>query len=92
MWHIEDTTDEAVLAKIDRFEQADGSWAGPFENLRCCLFYVQRRIRWLEGSSMDEEGRACFTRLYQAVCDAWSREAPANLEKVRRAYAAHEQR
>ena len=47
-----------------------GRWEGTFEELRCCLFFEQRRFRWIgEGPEGDEA--LSIIKLYEAICDRW---------------------
>ncbi len=55
---------------VDSFRIEDG-WFGPFEDLRACLFMLQRRIRWLESGAYAGEPRRDFLACYRAVCRAW---------------------
>jgi hypothetical protein len=56
-----------------RFDET-GEWAGTFEELRCCLFFEQRRWRW---GSEDGSDDAMFRALNRAICSAWDREWPS---------------
>ena len=87
-WRIR-LLEEGGAERVYSFEKPDGSWTGSFESLRCCLFYVQREIRWAEGSCVDLERRRRYDRLYDAVCDAWDGEYRLHRHQVRLAYAAH---
>jgi ADP-ribosyl-[dinitrogen reductase] hydrolase len=52
-----------------------GRWQGSFQDLRCCLFGEQRRLRWTDtGAPRDAVDELVLFSLNQAVCDAWENE------------------
>ena len=54
---------------------SNGTWQGSFQDLRCCLFGEQRRLRWTDsGAPRDAVDELVLFSLNQAVCDAWERE------------------
>lgn len=81
VWKVVD-----VSEKVQSYQAADSSWDGPFEDLRCCLFHLQRRIRWAESGGPDTEGRRMYNSLYRAVCDAWDREFRSHQADLETAY------
>ncbi|HEU4782738.1 MAG TPA: DNA methyltransferase [Ktedonobacterales bacterium] len=56
----------------DYFET--GNITGAFEELRLCLFYEQRRSHHF-GELPDGQMREYCQALYQAICEAWERDA-----------------
>jgi hypothetical protein len=48
-----------------------GKWTGSFEELRCCLFFEQRRYHHFGWNPEGEELEA-IKALYQAICDRWT--------------------
>ncbi len=85
VWGLGDPTDGSGADRILSHESNSGEWAGPFEDLRCCLFFLQRGIKWSEASASADDWRRKFERCHAAVCNAWEREAPDHLEEVRSA-------
>ena len=51
-----------------------GKWHGTFEELRLCLFFEQRRWRHF-GEVPDADNLQAIQALYEAICEAWDREA-----------------
>ena len=74
VWGLEEPLGEEAMRRVSFHEDADGKWAGPFEDLRCCLYYLQRTIRWNEQGFRDDDTRCRYDRLYEAICEAWERE------------------
>ena len=65
---------EFVNRRRDEF-LSTGRWEGSFQELRCCLFGEQRRLRWTDsGAPRDAVDELVLLSLNQAVCDAWERE------------------
>lgn len=62
-------------ARIIKRSQKRGTFAGKFAPLRVALYFLQRSIKWGEGSFEDVKTRAEFADCYVALCEAWSREA-----------------
>lgn len=56
-----------------------------FVKLRALLFFLQRSIRYAEGSRRDAEGRSMFKRCHAAIVQAWEREAVSHLNDARQA-------
>jgi hypothetical protein len=53
-----------------------------FEDLRFCLFLIQRGIKFAEGSGPCDDLEAEFFECYSSVCIAWNREWQQNEEKL----------
>ncbi len=51
--------------------RATRQWQGTFEELRCCLFFEQRRYYHFGSAPKDEQLEA-IRSLYRAICDRWS--------------------
>ena len=51
----------------------DGLWQGSFEELRCCLFYEQRRAHWTTDPVGDEV--LALQALYRTIVQRWDIEA-----------------
>jgi hypothetical protein len=69
----------AKLANEHRLQfSKTGSWKGSFIELRCCLFFEQRRLFWMEQSpdSQTTEDEAALRALNAALCEQWSLEWP----------------
>jgi len=45
-------------------------WEGSFEELRCCLFFEQRRFHHYGKGPEGEDGEA-IRLLYQTICERW---------------------
>ena len=54
--------------------QETGEWEGSFEELRCCLFFEQRRYRHFGRGPEGEEYQA-IQDLYKAICERWEPKA-----------------
>ena len=68
-WGIE-SLDGSGWAKVKEIEQA--AWENTsFEDLRYCLFLIQRSFKW-DGRSEETEGM--FHACHAALCKAWDRE------------------
>jgi hypothetical protein len=52
-----------------RYSEA-GKWEGGFEELRCCLFFEQRRYRHF-GEDPEGEDLAAILALHRAICERW---------------------
>jgi len=50
-----------------------GKWEGSFEELRCCLFFEQRRYHHFGENPEGEEAKPALA-LYQAICERWDLE------------------
>jgi len=59
--------------RLSRY-QATKKWEGTFEELRCCLFFEQRRYHHF-GQEPDGEALAAIKALHRAICDRWNLEA-----------------
>ena len=59
--------------RLEEYQHAY-KWRGSFEELRCCLFFEQRRWRHF---GYDPEGQDLMTihELYNAVCERWNLES-----------------
>ncbi len=69
-WDIEcDTLANERLARYGETKK----WSGSFEELRCCLFFEQRRWRHF-GYDPDGEDLAAIKDLYNAICERWDLE------------------
>lgn len=65
------------LANNRREQYRDtGKWVGSFEELRCCLFFEQRRYHHF-GQGPEGEDADAILALYKAVCEQWYREVDA---------------
>lgn len=82
VWGIDDPIGQEAWDRMASHELPDGRWRGSFANLRCCLFKLQRSIRWIEGSCHATKLRQQYDRCYVATCDAWDAEHPNHLEDV----------
>lgn len=58
--------------RLEEYKQS-GAWCGTFEELRCCLFFEQRRYRHF-GCEPEGEDLKAVLDLHQAVCRAWDLE------------------
>lgn len=54
------------------FKHGD-DWNGTFEDLRCCLFFYQRNIRWIESGAFAKEERDDFMKIYRTLCELWQK-------------------
>jgi len=63
---------DLVNAKLKDYQE-NGEWEGTFEELRCCLFFEQRRYhhfgRFPEGEEIET-----IQDLYRAICERWDYE------------------
>ncbi|HSH60361.1 MAG TPA: DNA methyltransferase [Acidimicrobiales bacterium] len=57
---------------MQRYRES-GTWEGTFEELRCCLFFEQRRYRHF-GWEPESEGKAAIQALHRAICERWDLE------------------
>ena len=55
--------------KLEAFER-DGIWQGSFEELRCCLFFEQRRWRWF-GTEPAGNSLKTIEALFLAIAKHW---------------------
>ena len=76
---------DAVSGKANRKIEAFAAagWKDiSFPDLRCCLFLIQRGIKWAEGSGptddLEDEFHACFA----ALCKAWNLEWAAHKDEL----------
>lgn len=70
-WGIAENS-SGVWDKIHTFKHGD-KWQGIFEDLRCCLFFYQRQIRWIESGSFAGEERKDFMNIYAELCRMWQK-------------------
>ncbi len=69
------------LANARRGAYASRSkWEGTFEELRCCLFFEQRRFRWL-GEGPGKDDALAIVELYEAICDRWDQTIEQSTER-----------
>ncbi len=61
----------------------DGKWQGSFEELRCCLFFEQRRWRHFDEDP-DEPARQGLLALYRALCERWELEVEFILHRPKK--------
>jgi hypothetical protein len=52
---------------------ASGEWQGSFDELRCCLFFEQRRYHHF-GHGPEGEAAKAIQALHQAICERWDLE------------------
>ncbi|MCL5952138.1 MAG: BREX-1 system adenine-specific DNA-methyltransferase PglX [Chloroflexi bacterium] len=60
---------ELANPRLEKYQQTH-KWEGTFEELRCCLFYEQRRWRHF-GYDPEGEDLAAIFELYKTVCARW---------------------
>ncbi|MCL5950296.1 MAG: BREX-1 system adenine-specific DNA-methyltransferase PglX [Chloroflexi bacterium] len=60
---------ELANPRLEKYQQTH-KWEGTFEELRCCLFYEQRRWRHF-GYDPEGEELTAILDLYRAVCERW---------------------
>jgi hypothetical protein len=60
-----------------------GKWEGSFEELRCCLFFEQRRYHHFGRGPEGEAGKA-IQALYRAICEQWDLEVEYIPHRVKR--------
>lgn len=58
--------------RLQQFQETR-KWKGSFEELRCCLFFEQRRYHHL-GRGPEGEAAETIQALYQAICEQWDSE------------------
>ena len=51
-----------------------GAWSGTFEELRCCLFFEQRRWRHF-GEIPDGTDADAIRALFRSICEAWDKDS-----------------
>ncbi|PTY02766.1 BREX-1 system adenine-specific DNA-methyltransferase PglX [Verrucomicrobia bacterium LW23] len=71
-WGIK-SLDGSGAAKVEEIERAGFDNAN-FEDLRYCLFLIQRGIKWAGGSGPTDDLEAKFHSCHAALCRAWDRE------------------
>jgi hypothetical protein len=69
-WKIECA--DLANSRLEKYNET-GKWEGSFEELRCCLFFEQRRYRHFGD---DPKGKDLDTilALYQAIINRWNLE------------------
>ena len=70
--HLGRDCGELANDRLARYRET-GQWAGSFEELRCCLFFEQRRWRHF-GDDPDEAAAQAIRDLHAAVCRRWEQE------------------
>lgn len=70
-WSIE--CGDLANLKLKEYRET-GKWNGSFEELRCCLFFEQRRYHHF-GRGPEGEAAKAIQDLYRAVCERWNYEA-----------------
>ncbi len=60
---------ELANERLKKFHET-GKWEGGFEELRCCLFFEQRRYHHF-GRGPEGDERETIEALYQAICERW---------------------
>ncbi len=63
-------TDDYV-EKLYSFKH-DENWIGSFEDLSCCLFLLQRQIRWIEQDGSATDLRRDFLSIHRTICELWN--------------------
>ena len=63
--------------RLDVYRQT-GKWAGTFPELRCCLFFEQRRWRHF-GEDPEGKELTALQDLYRALQERWREESPRQL-------------
>lgn len=58
--------------KLKQYNET-GKWEGTFEELRCCLFFEQRRYHHF-GEGPEGDGVKAIMDLYQTICERWNLE------------------
>lgn len=58
--------------KLKQYRES-GKWEGTFDELRCCLFFEQRRYHHF-GEGPDGDGVKAIMDLYQTICERWNLE------------------
>lgn len=58
--------------RLQQFHET-GKWEGSFEELRCCLFFEQRRYHHF-GRGPEGEASEAIRALYRAICEQWDLE------------------
>jgi hypothetical protein len=66
---------ELANERLDAYERS-GAWEGTFEELRCCLFFEQRRWRNFERNPEGKD-RAAISALHSEICALWQPEMRA---------------
>jgi len=69
IWGI-DGSSNAGWEKVLAFKHGN-QWQGSFEDLRCCLFFYQRKIRWIESGAFAEDERKDFMSIYDVLSEQW---------------------
>ncbi|MDB6134350.1 MAG: putative type restriction enzyme methylase subunit [Verrucomicrobiales bacterium] len=59
--------------KVEELQREGWEYAS-FEDLRCCLFFLQRAMKWGSGSGPVLEEMKQFRACHTALCLAWQRE------------------
>lgn len=85
VWGLREPLDGSGWDRSLSHRSGDGRWRGHFEDLRACLFFVQRGIKWTEGSADCPDLHRMLHLCYRAVCDAWDDEHAAHMDDVQAA-------
>lgn len=67
--HLGKDCAELASERAQKYQET-GRWEGTFEELRCCLFFEQRRYRHLDEELGQEEAER-IKALYRAICERW---------------------
>lgn len=66
VWRTDDYVEKLYSFKHDK------NWVGSFEDLSCCLFLLQRQIRWQEQDGSATDLRHDFLSVYRTICERWN--------------------
>lgn len=69
-WGIE--CGDLANEKLKQYHET-GKWEGTFDELRCCLFFEQRRYHHF-GERPEGDDAKAILGLYQAICERWNLE------------------
>jgi len=69
-WGIE--CGDLANEKLKQYHET-GKWEGTFDELRCCLFFEQRRYHHFGEGPEGDDAKAILD-LYQAICERWNLE------------------
>ena len=67
-WGIE--CGDLANEKLKQYHET-GKWEGTFDELRCCLFFEQRRYHHFGEGPKGDDAKAILD-LYQAICERWN--------------------
>lgn len=67
--HLGRDCGELANERLHKYHET-GKWDGSFEELRCCLFFEQRRYHHY-GRRPEGEDEGAILALYRAICERW---------------------